>query len=71
MHLDRVATRYCPNMHEHAHFLCEVCGAVTDLEGAAKPRSSGFKVPSGYKIAQVEMNMRGVCPDCADKEVGS
>ena len=70
MHLDRVATRYCPNMHEHAHFLCEVCGAVTDLEGAAKPRSSGFKVPSGYKIAQVEMNMRGVCPDCADKEVG-
>ena len=71
MHLDRVATRYCPNMHEHAHFLCEECGAVSDFEGEAKPRQSGFKVPREFKVNQVEMNMRGLCPDCAKKKVHS
>ena len=69
VHLDRVATRYCSNMHEHAHFLCEVCGEVSDFEGDLKPLSSGFKVPKGYKVTQSEMNMRGVCPNCTEKEV--
>ncbi len=69
MHLDRAATRYCPNMHEHAHFLCEECGEVSDFEGEAKPRQSGFKVPREFKVTQVEMNMRGLCPDCTEKGV--
>ncbi|MDP6902890.1 MAG: Fur family transcriptional regulator [Verrucomicrobiota bacterium] len=69
MHLDRAATRYCPNMHEHAHFLCEECGEVSDFEGQAKPRQSGFKVPREFKVTQVEMNMRGLCPDCTEKGV--
>jgi len=69
MHLDRAATRYCPNMQEHAHFLCEECGEVSDFEGQSKPRQSGFKVPRGFKVTQVEMNMRGLCPDCTEKGV--
>ena len=68
VHLDRAATRYCPNMHEHAHFLCEECGEVSDFEGTTKPRTSGFKVPQGFQVTQTEMNMRGVCPDCAKQE---
>ncbi len=68
VHLDRAATRYCPNMHEHAHFLCEECGEVSDFEGTTKPRKSGFKVPQGFQVTQTEMNMRGVCPDCAKLE---
>ena len=69
MHLDRAATRYCPNMQEHAHFLCEECGEVSDFEGQSKPRLSGFKVPREFKVNQVEMNMRGLCPDCTEKGV--
>ena len=69
VHLERAATRYCPNMEEHAHFLCETCGEVWDFEGAAKPRTSGFRVPSGFTVTQTEVNMRGVCPACAEQEV--
>ena len=68
VHLDRAATRYCPNMHEHAHFLCEECGEVSAFEGTSKPRTSGFKVPRGFQVMQTEMNMRGVCPGCAKQE---
>ena len=68
VHLDRAATRYCPNMHEHAHFLCEECGEVSDFEGTTKPRTSGFKVPQGFQVTQTEMTIRGVCPDCAKQE---
>jgi Fur family peroxide stress response transcriptional regulator len=68
VHLDRAATRYCPNMHDHAHFQCETCGGISDFEGASKPRQSGFKVPRGFKVTHSEVSMRGVCPDCAGKE---
>ena len=67
VNLDRAATRYCPNMHEHAHFQCEDCGGISDFEGASKPRQSGFKVPRGFKVTHSEISMRGVCPDCAGK----
>ena len=69
VHLDRAATRYCPNMDEHAHFLCEECGEVTDFDGTAKPRTSGFRVPRGFQVTQTEMNMRGICPACAEQGV--
>src|SRR5262245_20417253 len=26
--VDRGATRFCPNMQEHVHFHCDVCGGV-------------------------------------------
>nr|ADI23079.1 Fe2+/Zn2+ uptake regulation proteins [uncultured gamma proteobacterium HF0770_07M15] len=68
VHLDRAATRYCPNMHEHAHFQCEDCAGISDFEGASKPRQSGFKVPRGFKVTHSEVSMRGVCSDCAGKE---
>ncbi len=67
VNMDRSATRYCPNMHEHAHFQCEECGEVTDFDGAAKTESAGIKVPPGYKVHHVEMSIRGLCSDCAEK----
>mgnify|MGYP006106421265 FL=1 len=68
VNLDRSATRYCPNMGEHAHFQCEECGTITDFEGTAKPKTSGFRVPRGFKVKQVEMSIRGLCRECAKKE---
>src|SRR4249920_1841116 len=29
--LERGATRYCPNMEEHAHYYCDACGEVFDV----------------------------------------
>ena len=68
VNLDRSATLYCPNMGEHAHFQCEECGTITDFEGTAKPKTSGFRVPRGFKVKQVEMSIRGLCRECAKKE---
>ena len=67
VNLDRSATRYCPNMGDHAHFQCEECGRITDFEGTAKPKASGFRVPRGFKVKQVEMSIRGLCRECARK----
>ena len=68
VNLDRAAARYCPNMHEHAHFRCEECDEVTDFKGKANPKISGFKVPHGFKVNSVDMSIRGLCPDCAAKQ---
>src|ERR1041385_9100151 len=29
--LERGAARFCPNMEEHFHFYCDVCGGVFDI----------------------------------------
>ena len=68
VNLDRSAMRYCPNMGDHAHFQCEECGRITDFEGTAKPKASGFRVPRGFKVKQVEMSISGLCRECAKKE---
>ena len=68
VNLDRSATRYCPNMGEHAHFQCEECGTITDFESKTKPKASGFRVPRGFKVKQVEMSLRGLCREGAKKE---
>jgi Fe2+ or Zn2+ uptake regulation protein len=66
--VDRRATRFCTNMHDHAHFQCEECGRITDFEGTPKPKAAGFRVPRGFKVKQVGMSILGLCPDCVGKE---
>jgi len=64
---DQAATRYCPNMSEHAHFHCEECGGIYDIEGSVKPRQTGLKMPRGFKIKQFEMSLRGICRECSEQ----
>ena len=68
VHLDRGATRFCPNMEEHGHFVCEICGTVTDVTltpGAAK---GGLQVPSGFRVHHFDIVARGHCSTCAQTE---
>jgi Fur family peroxide stress response transcriptional regulator len=62
VNLDRAPTRYCPNLDEHAHFHCDACGAVRDVE---LPASVQFSVPPGAVVRRQEIILRGLCPDCA------
>lgn len=66
VHLDRVASRYCPNMQQHSHFYCETCGGVFDLDFDESAARVG--VPRGYEISQVDLAYRGACPACATSE---
>lgn len=61
--LDRAATRYCPNMTEHCHFHCTDCGRIFDIDLNDKPSVPEAKLPRGFKPEQIEISMRGRCPD--------
>src|SRR2546425_1177361 len=65
VNLDRSARRYCPNMHEHCHFSCESCGGVYDID-LTRQRPQVL-MPRGFKATQLEMSIRGHCPECAAK----
>lgn len=64
--LDRTPARFCPNMREHCHFLCEKCGTVTDVELAEGP----VRLPNGFELRHYDLSLRGLCPACARKSRG-
>lgn len=65
--LDRSPARFCPNMREHCHFLCEECGTVSDLELGEGP----LRLPKGFELHHYELALRGLCPQCAGKRRGA
>jgi Fur family transcriptional regulator, peroxide stress response regulator len=62
--LDRGATRYCPNMHEHGHFHCDSCATVFDVDLPAQ----AMKLPKGFKADHFDIAIHGVCADCDKKK---
>ena len=69
VNVDRGATRFCPNMTDHGHFMCEKCGAVIDVDLAAPPSSAnaGLLIPTGFKPRRYDVSVHGECSTCADK----
>jgi len=63
--LQRGATRFCSNMAAHAHYTCDVCGAVFDMP--LPPGSTGAPRPRGFKIDHYEVAVHGTCASCARK----
>ena len=58
--LDRGATRFCPNMHEHGHFYCDACGTVFDVDLPTR----AMPLPKGFKAGHFDIAIHGTCPDC-------
>jgi len=46
----------------HVHFRCTDCGGVFCLKAAPPPPP---KLPRGFRLAEVEYDVRGVCASCA------
>jgi len=67
VNLDRVAMHYCPNMGEHFHFFCDVCGGVFDIEFAENGQGGPVKIPQGFQPTGYEISVHGACPKCAGK----
>lgn len=65
--LDRAAVRYCPNMREHAHFYCEDCGRVFDIELDGGELSSVLRMPRHLAPGRIDVVMRGHCLGCPRK----
>ena len=62
--LERGATRFCPNMHEHGHFYCDSCGTVFDVNLPAR----AMPLPRGFKAEHFDIAIHGACPDCDRKK---
>jgi Fur family peroxide stress response transcriptional regulator len=62
--LDRGATRFCPNMHEHGHFHCDFCGTVFDVDLPVQ----AMPLPKGFKAGHFDIAIHGTCPDCDRKK---
>jgi Fur family ferric uptake transcriptional regulator len=46
--------------HRHAHFHCHGCGMVFCMDAKARAPA----VPQGFQLENVEMTLRGLCPEC-------
>lgn len=68
VNVNRGATRFCPNMREHSHFLCEACGAIVDVEPVRGRRASGWSVPRGFRVTHADVSLRGFCRDCNERK---
>ena len=66
VNVEREATRYCPNLEEHGHFVCESCGKVQDVPLAANGRIERvWNLPDGITLTHSDITLRGLCPACS------
>ena len=65
VNLDRGATRFCPNMHEHCHFHCDECGGVFDIDFCADDCRAELKLPRGFQATGYDVSIHGACPRCS------
>jgi Fur family peroxide stress response transcriptional regulator len=56
----REPTRYCPNLHEHAHFHDESTGEIHDIEIPSDLMTNlRSLLPAGYAATSVDLSFRG------------
>jgi Fur family peroxide stress response transcriptional regulator len=56
----REPTRYCPNLHEHAHFHDETTGEIHDVEIPADLTARLRSIlPTGYSARHIDLSFRG------------
>ncbi len=60
VNLERGATRYCPNLHKHAHFHDEATGQIHDVDLPADLMSRLHELlPQGFNANSIELTFRG------------
>ena len=68
VNLDRAPSRYCPNLNEHAHFHCEDCGEISDVDlNPNGPAEAVIDLPAGFVVHKYDVALRGLCPKCSAK----
>ena len=66
VNIDRGPSRFCPNTHRHAHFLCTQCGKLHDVElPEAKELARIWPLSDDYVVNEYEFSLRGLCRECS------
>ncbi len=59
------------NDRPHHHLVCSVCKHVMDVEddelGMAGGLSASSRLPNGFMVERLSLDVIGVCPDCQGK----
>ncbi|MCA8953435.1 MAG: transcriptional repressor [Planctomycetes bacterium] len=70
-HPDSVA-RYDAKTYRHHHLLCDVCGAMVDIEPANLPDVALPDLSAaGIRVREVSLQLSGLCARCALETPGS
>lgn len=60
VNLERAPTRYCPNLHEHAHFHDVATGKIHDVDLPAELMARLHDVlPAGFDASSIDLTFRG------------
>ena len=60
VNLERAPTRYCPNLHEHAHFHDETTGQIHDVSLPPELMARLHELlPAGFQANVIELTFRG------------
>ena len=68
--IDKRNMHYDGRTDPHAHFLCQCCGKIVDVEVDAHLHEHLYSSEQ-FKVEQVELNYTGVCHECARKAQAS
>ena len=53
----------------HAHFICELCDAVIDVDAPCDDLRQELEQRYGCSVQRSEMLFRGVCARCKNKDI--
>lgn len=72
VNLERAPTRYCPNLHAHAHFHDEATGQIhdVDLPGELTARLHEI-LPAGFNATTIDLTFRGSAGAASTGPAGS
>jgi Fur family transcriptional regulator, peroxide stress response regulator len=60
VNFERTPTRYCPNLHEHAHFHDDATGVVHDIDVPPDMMDRlRALLPAGYSATSIELSFHG------------
>ena len=60
--------RFDGDLSEHAHFICDKCGAVFDLDIPLPGDIGSSAEEEGFRVSVRQLFLRGSCPACAAKD---
>lgn len=70
VNVEREATRYCANLQEHGHFICQLCGKVHDVPLASGKRlERAWELPEGLTVTHSEITLHGHCSVCNHSQI--
>jgi Fe2+ or Zn2+ uptake regulation protein len=63
--IDESEIRYESNVVPHAHFKCEECGAIIDVDMCYPIIAKGFV--HNHKVREGHLYLKGICKDCLNR----